>query len=104
MVITISMGLFVFGFMVITTAIDAYVLDSYPEAPGEILPWINAAKTVGGFIITYFETEWAMAERTPKSLGIQGAIVAVAVFMFVVPLQIWGKCMETQCKLTSELY
>ena len=34
MVITISMGLFVFGFMVITAAIDAYVLDSYSEAPG----------------------------------------------------------------------
>ena len=102
--ITISIGLFVFGFMVITTAIDAYVLNSYPEASGEILAWINAARTVGGFIITCFETEWAMAERIPRSLGIQGAIVAIVVFMFVVSLQIWGKCMETQCKLTSDLY
>ena len=80
------------------------MLDSYPELLGEVLAWINAARTVGGFIITCFETEWAMAERTPKSLGIQGAIVAVAVFMFVVSLQNWGKCMETQSKLAFELY
>ncbi len=91
MAIAVSMGLFVFGIMIVTTAINAYVLDSYPEAPGEVSAWINAGRTVGGFVITYFEIEWAMAEGTAKSLGIQAAIVAAAVFVFVIPLQFWGK-------------
>lgn len=88
------MGLFVFGVMIVTTAINAYVLDSYPEASGEVSAWINAGRTVGGFIITYFEIEWAAAEGTAESLGIQAAVVAAAVFVFVVPLQVWGKMMR----------
>ena len=94
MVIAVSMGLFGFGIMIVTTAINAYVLDSYPEAPGEVSAWINAGRTVGGFIITYFEIEWAAAEGTAKSLGIQAAAVAAAVLVFVVPLQFWGKRMR----------
>ena len=91
MAIAVSMALFVFGMMIVTTAINAYVLDSYPEAPGEVSAWINAGRTVGGFIITYFEIEWAVAEGTAKSLGIQAAVAVAAVLVFVVPLQIWGK-------------
>lgn len=94
MVIAVTLGLFVFGIMIVTTAINAYVLDSYPEAPGEVSAWINAGRTVGGFIITYFEIEWATAEGTAKSLGIQAAVVAAAVLVFVVPLQVWGKRMR----------
>ena len=94
MAIAVSMGLFVFGVMIVTTAVNAYVLDSYPEAPGEVSAWINTGRTVGGFVITYFEIEWAAAEGTAKSLGIQAAVVAVAVVVFVLPLQVWGKQMR----------
>ena len=91
MTLAVSLGLFVFGIMIVTTAINAYVLDSYPEAPGEVSAWINAGRTVGGFIITYFEIKWAEEEGTEKSLGIQAAVVAIAVCVFVMPLQIWGR-------------
>ncbi|KAL8949503.1 MAG: hypothetical protein Q9222_004393 [Ikaeria aurantiellina] len=94
MVIAIGIGLFVFGIMVVTTAINAYVLDAYPEAPGEVSAWINAGRTVGGFIITYFEVEWAEREGTQRSLGVQAAIVGAAVVVFVVPLQVWGRRMR----------
>ena len=96
MAIAVSMALFVFGMMIVTTAINAYVLDSYPEAPGEVSAWINAGRTVGGFIITYFEIEWAVAEGTANSLGIQAAVAVAAVLVFVVPLQIWGKRMRAR--------
>lgn len=103
MLIAVSMGLFVFGIMVVTTAINAYVLDSYPEAPGEVSAWINAGRTVGGFVVTYFEVKWAEKEGTQKSLGIQAAVVAGAVLVFVVPLQVWGKHVrERQGRVTTE--
>ena len=94
MIIAVGMGLFVFGIMIVTTAINAYVLDSYPEASGEVSAWINAGRTVGGFIITYFEIKWAEKEGTERSLGIQAAVVGAAVVVFVLPLQIWGKKMR----------
>ncbi|CAO1605759.1 hypothetical protein XANCAGTX0491_009265 [Xanthoria calcicola] len=94
MAIAVSIGLFVFGIMIVTTAINAYVLDSYPEAPGEVSAWINAGRTVGGFIVTYFEIEWAEAEGTQRSLGVQAAVVAAAVLLIIVPLQFWGMQMR----------
>lgn len=94
MAIAVSIGLFVFGIMIVTTAINAYVLDSYPEAPGEVSAWINAGRTVGGFVVTYFEIEWAEAEGTQRSLGVQAAVVAAAVWLIIVPLQLWGLWMR----------
>ena len=96
MVIAVSMGLFVFGIMITTTAINAYVLDAYPEAPGEVSAWINAGRTVGGFIISYFELVWAESEGTQKSLGIQAAVVGSTALVFILPLQLWGKNLRTR--------
>lgn len=91
MIVAVSLGLFVFGIMIVTTAINSYVLDSYPEAPGEVSAWINAGRTVGGFIISYFEVTWATAEGTQESLGIQAAVVGAAFLIFIIPLQVFGK-------------
>ena len=94
MAIAVSVSVFVFGIMIVTTAINSYVLDSYPEAPGEVSAWINAGRTVGGFIVSYFEIVWARAEGTQNSLGIQAAIVAAAFLFCIVPLQIFGKSLR----------
>lgn len=94
MIVAVSLGLFVFGIMIVTTAINSYVLDSYPEAPGEVSAWINAGRTVGGFIISYFEITWAEAEGTEQSLGIQAAVVGAAFLIFIVPLQVFGKVLR----------
>ena len=80
------MDLFVFDIMIVTTAINAYVLDSYPETPRKISAWINTGRTMDDFIITYFEIKWAAAEDTAMSLGIQVAIVTAAIIIFVVSL------------------
>jgi hypothetical protein len=79
-----------FATIVTTTAINAYVLDSYPEASGEVAAWINAARTWGGFVISYFQINWAVAQGTQKEFGIQSAIVAAA-FFIVAYLQFFGR-------------
>jgi hypothetical protein len=93
--------------MITTVALNAYNLDSYPEASGEVSAWINMARTVscigsfywvhgadreqtGGFIISYFQVTWANAQGTKVSFGIQAAICAAA-FFIIVALQFVGK-------------
>ncbi|KAK0642869.1 major facilitator superfamily domain-containing protein [Cercophora newfieldiana] len=83
-------GLYVFGMMITTVALNSYCLDAYPEASGEVSAWLNFSRTVGGFIVSYFQVRWADAQGTKLSFGIQGAVCAAAVILIVV-LQIWGK-------------
>ena len=77
--------------MIVTTAIDSYVLDSYPGAPGEHSVLTDAGRMAGEFIFSDFETTWAEAEGKQKSLGIQAAVVGAAFLVFIVPFQILGK-------------
>ena len=67
-----------------------YNLDSYPEGSGECSAWINFSRTTGGFIISYFQVEWATNEGAKTSFGVQAAIVGGAA-LIVIALQIWGK-------------
>ena len=96
MAVAVGFGLFVFGVMIETTALYAYVLDSYPEAPGETSAWLNLGRSIGGFIVSYFEVNWAESEGTQHSLGIQAGIVAASFFIFIVPLFVWGKQIRTK--------
>jgi len=94
MITSFAWGLYVFGIMITTVALNAYTLDSYPEASGEVSAWINFARTTGGFIISYFQVTWANAMGTKKSFGIQAAICAGA-FLMVIALQVYGKRLRT---------
>lgn len=90
MVTSVFWGLYVFGIMITTVGLNAYNLDSYPEASGEVSSWINFCRTTGGFIISYFQVTWAQAQGTKTSFGIQAAICAFAFFL-IVGLQLFGK-------------
>ncbi|KAK4556556.1 hypothetical protein LTR86_006127 [Recurvomyces mirabilis] len=90
MIAAVGWGLYVFGIMISTVAITAYLLDSYPEGSGEVAAWLNFARTTGGFIVSYFQVEWANKMGTEKSFGIQAAI-CFAAFLLIVSLQISGK-------------
>ncbi|KAL6244298.1 hypothetical protein RBB50_008540 [Rhinocladiella similis] len=90
MVTSVFWGLYVFGIMITTVALNAYNLDSYPEASGEVAAWINFCRTTGGFIISYFQVTWANAQGTKTSFGIQAAICGGA-FLLIVFLQFFGK-------------
>jgi hypothetical protein len=41
MLTSLAWGLYVFGIMVTTVAVNAYCLDSYPEGSGEVAAWLN---------------------------------------------------------------
>lgn len=45
MVTAVFWGLYVFGIMITTVALNAYNLDSYPEASGEVSSWINFTRS-----------------------------------------------------------
>lgn len=93
MATSVAWGMYVFSAMVTTVAVSSYCLDSYPEASGEVSAWVNFSRTLGGFIISYFQVRWATAQGTERSFGIQGAICGGA-FLFVLVLVFWGKRMR----------
>lgn len=45
MLTSLFWGLYVFGIMISTVALNAYNLDSYSEASGEVSAWINFARS-----------------------------------------------------------
>lgn len=85
--------LFVFGILVTTVGIQAYVLSCYPEASGEVCAWLNFGRSTAGFIISYFQVRWANKVGTEASFGTQACICLFA-FCFI-PLMQWkGKAMR----------
>lgn len=49
--IVMGWGMFVWGCMLASVAIQAYVLDSYPTAAGEVASLINFSRLIGGFSV-----------------------------------------------------
>ena len=90
MVLAVVWGLYVSGIIIVTTAVNAYCLASYPELSGEVAAWINEGRILGGFMVNYFELKWVRAMGAEKALGIQAAIVMAAVGIIVV-LQLFGQ-------------
>lgn len=95
MALSVAWGLYVYGIMITTVAISSYCLDAYPEASGEVSAHLNNARTLGGFIISYFQVRWASAAGPKNSFGVQAAIVAAA-FGIVIILMVFGKQMRVR--------
>lgn len=86
----LGFGLYSFGIMWCSVGVNAYLLDAYPEAAGEVAAWINFGRTTGGFIVGYFNVEWARNEGPARSFATQAGICAAA-FLLVLVLQVWGR-------------
>ncbi|KAI1341156.1 MFS general substrate transporter [Xylariaceae sp. FL0016] len=93
MATSVSWGLYVFGIMITTVAVSSYNLDCYPEASGEVSAWVNNSRTLGGFVVSYFQVTWATAQGTKASFGIQAAVCAAA-FLLILLLMWKGKAMR----------
>lgn len=93
MAASVAWGLYVFGVMITTVAVSSYNLDCYPEASGEVSAWVNFARTLGGFIVSYFQVRWAHARGTQESFGVQAAVCGGA-FLLVVLLMLKGKALR----------
>lgn len=93
MVLSVSWAIYIFGIMITTVAVQAYNLDCYPEGSGEVAAWVNMVRTLGGFIVNYFQVRWATKVGTEASFGTQAAISAFAWLIILVLLK-WGKSMR----------
>lgn len=90
MVTAVGWGLYVFGTMVVSVGISAYLLDAYPRESGEVGAWINFSRTAGGFIVAYLQVRWVDKVGAEACFGTQAAVCA-AVVPIVVVLQVFGK-------------
>lgn len=90
MIFALSWFLHSFGVMLSTTAINAFMLDAYPDRPGEVAALINFGRTSGGFVISYVQLNWALATGTQVQYGTQAGIVAGA-FLIILFLQAFGR-------------
>lgn len=94
MLVALGWGLYTFGMILNSASVNMYVLNSYPEASGEVGMWINFSRTAGGFIISYFQVSWVERVGAEVTFGTQAAICA-AVFPVIILLQLRGKQMRS---------
>lgn len=90
MVLAVFAAMQCFGVMIVTTAINAYLLDCYPEGSGEVGAWVTASRNWSGFMATYIQIEWVTKLGPAKVLGIQAGITVASLF-FIVFLQMFGQ-------------
>ncbi|TKA82817.1 hypothetical protein B0A55_01070 [Friedmanniomyces simplex] len=90
MVVAVCYGTQVVGIMIATTAVNAYLLDSYPEGSGEVGAWIVFGRTFGGFMATLIEIPWVTKTGAARVFGVQAGTISAAALILVF-LQIFGK-------------
>ena len=78
MTIAVFVAMQIAGIMIATVALNAYLLDAYPEGSGEIGAWIVAGRTLGGFMATYIEINWVARSRPVNAFAVQTGITAAA--------------------------
>jgi hypothetical protein len=93
MLVALGWGFYTFGVILNSVSVNTYLLNSYPEASGEVGMWVNFSRTAGGFIISYFQVRWVAKVGAEATFGTQAAICA-AVLPLIVVLQVYGKRMR----------
>ena len=91
--VVIGWGMYVVGVMLSSVAIQAYILDCFPSAAGEVCSLINFSRTIAGFSVGYFQFQWGENAGFDVSFGIQSAIVGAAALLTVV-LVMFGERMR----------
>ncbi len=90
MVLAVFVAGQVAGIMIATVALNAYLLDAYPEGSGEVGAWINVGRTMGGFMATYVEIDWVARSGPLRALAAQTGITAAA-GLLILALGVFGK-------------
>ena len=90
MVLAVFVAGQVTGIMIATVALNAYLLDAYPEGSGEVGAWIVVGRTMGGFMSTYIEINWVTASGPVSAFAAQTGITAAA-GLLILALGLFGK-------------
>ena len=90
MVLAVFAALQCVGVMIVTTAINAYLLDCYPEGSGEVSAWVTASRNWSGFMATYIQIPWVTRIGASRAFGIQAAITFASIVLIIF-LQVLGK-------------
>ncbi|KAL8705629.1 MAG: hypothetical protein Q9201_001266 [Fulgogasparrea decipioides] len=100
MAIAVFCAIQVAGIMIATVALNAYLLDAYPEGSGEVGAWIVVGRTLGGFMATYIEINWVTKSGLVNAFGAQTGITAAA-GLIIVFLGLFGqKIRQKQGRMT----
>ena len=100
MTIAVFCAVQVAGIMIATVALNAYLLDAYPEGSGEVGAWIVVGRTLGGFMATYIEIDWVTKSGLVNAFGAQTGITAGAGFI-ILSLGLFGqKIRQKQGRMT----
>ena len=87
-VVIVGWGMYICGLMTASVALSAYLLDAFPLWPTEVSGLINFFRSIGGFQVPYYQSQWGATMGYDKSFGIQAALVAFASLIIVPLLQI----------------
>ena len=90
MVLAVLCAIQTVAVMIVTTAVNAYLLDAYPEGSGEVGAWVTASRNWSGFMSTYIQIEWVDRSGPIKALGTQAGITVASMIVLVV-LNLYGK-------------
>ncbi|KAI9757585.1 MAG: hypothetical protein M4579_003397 [Chaenotheca gracillima] len=79
-----------FGMVTGTTAVSAYLLDSFTKDAAAVSSVLNFWRTMGGFCVSYFQLKWITRNGAAVTFGCQAAILGVS-FLTIIATQVWGK-------------
>jgi hypothetical protein len=88
--IEVSWGIYLFGMITSVVACNAYALDVFPDTAVQAAALLNIFRTTGGFIVNYFQVQWAQQNGAAASFGTQGGVVGAA-WVLIILVQIFGK-------------
>lgn len=100
MAIAVFTAIQVAGIMIATVALNAYLLDAYPEGSGEVGAWIVVGRTLGGFMATYIEINWVQRSGLVNAFGAQTGITAAAGFIIIFLGLLGQKIRQKQGRMT----
>ncbi|KAK0770353.1 hypothetical protein LTR75_017932 [Friedmanniomyces endolithicus] len=90
MVLAVFSAVQTVGVMIVTTAINAYLLDCYPEGSGEVGAWVTASRNWSGFMATFIQIEWVTNAGPAIAFGAQAGITGASIIILII-LQLYGK-------------
>jgi MFS family permease len=80
-IIIVGWGMYVCGAMISSVTVSVYLLEAFPACSAEASAIVNAARSLGGFSVGYYQTTWGDKVGFLDSFGTQAGIVGFATLL-----------------------